>query len=426
MIWSFGSFLLLLGSGLPIVFALGVAATLTLALTTSTPLTIVAQRVYAGLDSFPLMAIPFFVLAGLIMEAGGIARRFVDLATALVGWITGALFGVAVVTGTGLAAISGSGSADTAAISSMLVPEMRKRGYDVDFAAALIAASGALAPVIPPSVMMVVLATVANLSVGRMFLGGVLPGLAIALGLLAAGYLVARRGGPAYRDAEPFSLRRLGRATVAALPGLVMPVIIVGGIIGGVFTPTEAAAVAVFAGLAIALGVYRELRPRDLYDLLLRAAGISAAVMMIIATASIFSWLIASQNVPALLGGWLRGVSESPWAFLLLVNLLLFVVGMFMESISAILILVPMLMPIATGYGIDPIHFGVVAVLNLSLGLITPPYGICLYVAATVAGRSVGEVARRVWIPLLPFAAVLLLTTYIPAVVLWLPGLLMD
>lgn len=426
MIVTFGSFLLLIFSGIPVVFALGVAATLTLALTTTTPLAIVAQRIYAGLDSFPIMAIPFFVLTGIIMEKGGIARRIVDLAQALVGWVTGSLFGVAVVTGTGLAAISGSGSADTAAVSAMLVPEMRRRGYDVDFGAGLIAAAGALAPIIPPSVFMIVLATISNLSVGAMFLGGVVPGLIVAAGLLAAGAVVARRGGPQYRDAAPFSLARLGRAFVAATPALTLPVIIVGGIVGGVFTPTEAAGIAVVVGLLVSLFVYREIAPHQVAQMVLQAAGLSSGVMMIVATASIYSWLIASQNVPALLGGWLQDVSGDPVVFLIVVNLLLIVVGMFLESVSAIIILVPMLMPIAVSYGIDPIHFGVVVCLNLAVGLITPPYGICLYMAATVAERPIVAVARRIWIPLLPMIAALLLTTYVPGLVLWLPGLVMG
>ena len=255
MIFTFLAFLLLIFSGIPVVFALGVAAALSLVATTNVPLTIVAQRVYAGLDSFPLMAIPFFVMAGLIMEKGGIARRIVDLAAAIVGWITGSLLMVAVVTGTGLAAISGSGSADTAAIGSMLIPEMRKRRYDLDFSASIIAAAGALGPIIPPSIIMVVIAITSNLSVGAMFLGGVAPGLLIGIGLLWTSYAFARRGGSAYHDAEPFSLGRLWRAFVAAIPALFMPVIIVGGIVGGIFTPTEASCMAVIAGLLISFRV---------------------------------------------------------------------------------------------------------------------------------------------------------------------------
>ena len=423
---SFASFLLLILSGAPMVFALGAAGALTLALTTQVPLTVVAQRLYAGLDSFTIMAIPFFVLAGLIMEEGGIARRIVQLAAALVGWVTGSLFMVAVVTGAGLAAISGSGSADTAAIASMLTPEMRRRAYDIDFSASLVAAAGALGPIIPPSIIMVVVASISNLSVGAMFLGGALPGLMMAAGLLLVAYGFARGGGAIYRDAEPFSLVRLGRALVAALPALAMPAIIVGGILGGAFTPTEAAAIAVLVGFVVALFVYRELRLVDLPRLILRAAGASSAVVLIIGTASIFSWLIASQNVQAVVANWITAHAGGAASFLLLVNLLLFLVGMFMESISAILILMPVLMPIAVKLGIDPVHFGVICAVNLSIGLITPPYGICLFVAATVVKRTVAQVSAKVWLPLMPMLLVLLLATYVPEVVLWLPKTFMP
>ncbi|MEZ5836623.1 MAG: TRAP transporter large permease [Geminicoccaceae bacterium] len=420
------AFIILILFGAPIVFALGVSATVALALTTDTPLAIVAQRIFAGLDSFPIMAIPFFVLTGLIMESGGIARRIVDLAQAIIGWIPGSLYGVATVTGTGLSAISGSGTADTAAISSMMVPEMRRRGYDLDLGASLIAAAGSLAPIIPPSVFMIVVATISNLSVGRLFLAGVVPGLIISLSLILCGYIVARAGGDRYRDNTRFSLTSFLKSLRAALPALTLPVIIVGGIVGGVFTPTEAAGIAVFVGLLVSILVYRELRLSDLPLLVLRSAGLSAAVMMIIATASVFSWLIASQNVPELLGGWIENLTNSRIVFLLVVNLLLLFVGMFLESISAIVILVPMLMPIAIAFGVDPIHFGVVVCLNLSVGMITPPYGICLFVAASVAERPIQKVAARVWIPLIPMLGTLLAITFMPDLVLLLPNLILD
>lgn len=419
-------FFLLMAAGAPIVLVLGISAALTLALVTGTPLSIVAQRLFAGLDSFPIMAIPFFILAGLIMEHGGIARRIVDLATSLVGWIRGSLFGVATVTGTGLAAISGSGSADTAAVASIMIPEMKRRRYDIDVAGCLIAAAGTLAQIIPPSIMMVIVATLAGQSVGRMFMAGIVPGLLLSTALLLGGYLFARYKGATYEEVEPFSLGRLGRAFVAALPALVMPFIIVGGIVGGVFTPTEAACIAVLVGLVIGTLIYREIGWRDLGDILVKAVVLSAATMMIIATASVFIWLIASFNVPATIAEWLRLLTTNPLVFLLLVNLLLLLIGMIMESSAAILILVPVLLPIAESYGIDPIHFSIVIVLNLSMGLITPPYGICLFVAATVAGRSVTDLAGRVWIPLIPYALVLGLATYWPPLVTWLPGLLFD
>jgi len=420
---AFGGFLLLLFSGMPIVFALGVAAMLALILLVDVPLIIMAQRMYGGINSFSLMAIPFFVTAGLVMAEGGIARRFVDLATALVGWIRGSLYLVAITTGTGLAAISGSGSADTAAVGSILAPEMKKRGYDPDMTASVIAAAGSLAPIIPPSIIMVIIAITSNLSIGAMFLGGGVPGLVIAVALSFTCWLYAGRRGSQVLDRQPFSWVTLGRCFVAALPGLTLPVIVVGGIVGGVFTATEAACVAVITTVMISLFIHREIGLTDLPRIFLRAIGLSAAVLMIVATASVFSWLIASLGVPQLLGAWFSDFTTSAIVFLLVVNILLLIVGMFMESISAILIILPVLMPIAVSYGIDPVQFGVMTALNLSIGLITPPYGICLYVAAMVSGRRVEQVSTRVWIPLIPMILVLLLTAYVPAFVLTLPRL---
>lgn len=423
MAMTFGSFLLLMIAGAPMVFVLGVAGALTLALSGATPLVVVAQRLYNGLDSFTLLAIPFFVLAGIIMEQGGIARAIVGLASAMVGWIRGSLFMVATLTGTGLAAISGSGSADTAAVSSILLPEMKRRGYDIDYAAAAIAAAGALGPIIPPSIIMVVLAMISDLSVGAMFLGGIVPGLLAASGLMAANWIFASRDPELYSDAEPFSIKRLGAALRHALPAMLLPIIVVGGIVGGVVTPTEAAVLAVTVGLLVSLFVYREMTISDLPGMMLRAAGLSSAVMIIIGTASIFSWLVAIQDVPTLISAWFAANVGSAWVFLAAVNVLLLIVGMFMESISAILILMPVLMPVAIKLGVDPLHFGVVVAINLSIGLITPPYGICLFVAGTVAGRSVTQVASKVWLPLIPMLLMLLLATYVPDVVLWLPRL---
>jgi C4-dicarboxylate transporter DctM subunit len=419
------TFLLLIVVGAPIVFALGVSAGLTIYLT-EIPVSIIAQRMYAGLDSFTIMAIPFFVLAGIIMEKGGIARRIIDFSVALVGWITGSLLLVATVAGVGMAAVSGSGAASTAAISSIMIGEMRQRGYDIDFSAGLMAAAGTLGPVIPPSIMMVVLATTSNLSIGRAFLGGILPGLLMGLAIMVACYFYARRGGDAYRDTEPFSLARLGRTFIAAIPAFVLPVIIVGGIIGGIFTPTEAAAVAVLCGLIISLFVYKEIDFRAIPAMVVRAAAISASIMMIIATASVFSWLIASQNVPALIASVLHQATESPLVFLLLMNLLLIFIGMFMEGISAILVMVPVLLPIAGSFGIDPLHFGVVVILNLSIGMITPPYGITLYVASSVANRTVLQVSRKIGLPLMLMIAILILTTLVPGTVTFLPNLFMP
>lgn len=425
MIFAGGGFLLLLVSGVPIVLALGIAALVAIELTTTVPLSIVAQRVYGGISSFTLMAIPFFVASGLLMEAGGIARRFVNLASALVGWITGSLYLVSIVTGTGLAAISGSGSADTAAISAVMTPEMRKRRYNIDLASAVIAASGSLASIIPPSIVMIVIAITANQSIGAMFLGGIVPGLLVVAGLMGGCWLHARQDEAVQTDREDFSFDKLVKAFVAALPGMIVPIVIIGGIIGGVFTATEAACVALFTTLLVTMGIYREITFKDLPRICLKAISLSATVLIIVATASVFTWFIATQGLPAMLRDWLTGITDSPFVFLLIVNVLLLIVGMFMESISAVLILLPIVLPIARSYGIDPVQFGVITALNLSIGLITPPYGICLYVAATVAGRRIEQVSRKVWLPLLCMLVALMLVTFVPAVSLWLPSVLM-
>ncbi len=418
-------FLALIVLGAPIVFALGVSAAVTI-VELGVPVSIIAQRMFAGLDSFTIMAIPFFVLAGVIMEKGGIARRIVDFSVALVGWVTGSLLLVAGVTGIGMAAVSGSGAASTAAISSTMLGEMRGRGYNVDFSAGLIAAAGTLGPVIPPSIMMVVLATSTNLSIGRAFLGGVVPGLLMALGLLAASYFYARGGGDAYRESSGFSARRLLQSFRAALPAFAIPGVVVGGIIGGLFTPTEAAAVAVVIALVVALFVYREVSLGDVPAMMLWAASLSAAIMMVIATASVFSWLIASENVPAAIGGFLHRATDSATLFLLVMGAALLLIGMFMEGISAIMVLAPVLLPIAVSFGVDPLHFGVLMVMNLSLGMLTPPYGITLYVASGIANRSVMQVSRELALPLGTLVFVLLLTTFLPGLVTALPDLLIP
>lgn len=415
------AFVVFLALGVPVVFVLGISAVLALITTTEVPLAIVSQRVFAGLNSFTLMAIPFFVFAGVIMDAGGISRRIVAFASALIGWIVGSLYQVSCVAAAGLAAISGSGSADTAAVSAIMQPQLRRRRYDVDFGAALIACAGSMAQVIPPSLTMIILAVVSNVSIGTLFIAGIVPGFLCILLLMVCAYVFAKRRGDTYRDAEPFTWSRLLRTGWAATPAMVMPVLILGGILGGAFTPTEAAAVAATYGLLIGFFVYRELRLSQLPALILRTASLSAAVMLIIGTASVFSWLIANANVPQMLRDWLLSVSDSPLVFLLIVNLLLLFIGMFMETIAAILILVPVLAPIANQLGIDPIHFSVIVVMNFAIGTATPPYGVSLFVASSVAGRSVMQVTRKLGLPLIAMFTVLIIITYISDVPLFLP-----
>jgi C4-dicarboxylate transporter DctM subunit len=259
------------------------------------------------------------------------------------------------------------------------------------------------------------------MSIGALFLSGVVPGLLCISLLILASYIFARRGGPQYKESEPFSLRKLMQTSYAALPAFGMPVVIVGGIIGGVFTPTEAAAVAGFYGILVSLFIYRELKITELPQLFLRAAALSAAVMLIIGTATVFSWLVANANVPEALSDWIRSVSTSPLVFLLFVNGLFLVIGMFMETIAAILIVAPVLLPIAHSFGVDTIHFALVVVFNCALGTVTPPYGICLLVAATVANRPPVKVWKKSGAPIAVMGFVLALVTFFPEMSLWLP-----
>ncbi|RBO54001.1 TRAP transporter large permease [Rhodovulum sp. BSW8] len=417
------AFVLLLLAGVPVVFVLGASAVIALVTTTDVPVAIVSQRVFAGLNTFTLMSIPFFVFAGVIMDAGGISRRIVEFASAVIGWVIGSLLQVSCLAAAGLAAISGSGSADTAAISAIMQPQLRRRGYDVDFGAAIIASAGSIAQVIPPSLTMVILAVVSNVSIGALFLSGVVPGLMCIAILMVIAYFHARKGGPAYRETEPFTFARLIRTGWAALPAAGMPVLILGGILGGVFTPTEAAAVSGFYGLLVGAFLYRDLDLKRLPDLILRTVSLSAAVMLIIGTASVFSWLIANANVPQLLGNWIASVSSSTLMFLLIANLLFLFVGMFLETIAAILIIVPVLSPIAAQMGVDPIHFSLLIILNCAIGTVTPPYGVSLFVASSVAGRPVLSVARKLALPLAGLFAVLVAVTLIPDLPLFLPRL---
>lgn len=419
-------FLVLILLGTPIVFSLGVTSLLFFILD-ATPLSIISQRIFGGLDSFTIMAIPFFVLTGIIMERGGIARRIIDFSNALIGWATGGLLMTSVVAGTGMAAISGSGSADTAAISTIMLPEMKKRKYDIDFAASILAAAGSLGPILPPSIMMVVLASIANLSVGKMFLAGIIPGLLIAFALLVCCYVHAIKKKEIYNSVEnDFSFKKLKTTFIAAIPALLLPMIIIGGILSGYFTPTEAAAIAVLVGILVSYFWYKELKLKDLKPIIYRAACISSTVMLVIAMASIFAYLISVNDIPKIIGDYLKNFTDNPFIFILIVNILLLLVGMFLESISAILILTPILIPLAVTFGINPLHMGVIIVMNLSIGMITPPYGITLFVASSIAQRTIVQVSRKIIAPLSLMIFVLLVTSYFPMITLYLPSIFLS
>ena len=418
---AFAGFLAL---GVPVVFVLGASAVLALVMTTDVPVVIVSQRVFAGLNTFTLMAIPFFVFAGVIMDAGGISRRIVAFASALIGWIVGSLYQVSCVAAAGLAAISGSGSADTAAISAIMQPQLRRRRYDVDFGAALIACAGSMAQVIPPSLTMVILAVVSNVSIGALFVAGIVPGFLCILLLMVCAYVFARKGGETYRETEPFTLSRLLKTGWAALPAAGMPFLILGGILGGAFTPTEAAAVSAVYAFVIAVFVYKDITLREVPRVLLSSAAMSAMLLYIITNAVMFAFILTSEQIPQAMSDWIVDLGLGKIGFLLVVNLLLLGIGMVMEPSAIVLIMAPILYPVAVKLGVDPVHFGIMMVVNMEIGLCTPPVGLNLYVGSAISKLGLTQVSKAVSPWLLTALMFLIVITYIPEITLFLPRLL--
>jgi tripartite ATP-independent transporter DctM subunit len=385
-------------------------------------LMMVIQRLYAGTDSFPLMAVPLFMMAGSLMEAGGISRRVVQLAEALVGWLPGGLAAVAIISAMFFAGISGSAAADTAAVGAILIPEMVKRGYDRGFAGAVQASGGSLGVVIPPSIPMIIFGFLTGASIGKLFAAGILPGILIGASLVAVSTVICARRG--YGSMTPFSFQRLVQAFWDAKWALGAPVLILGGILGGVFTATESAAAATMYGLFVGLCIHKQLKWRDLPRIIIQATLISSVVMFIIATASVFSWLMAIEDIPATLASAMLAVSDDPTILLLLIILLLLVAGTFVETTAALILLVPVLIPLLPKLGIDAVQLGAIVVINLSIGMLTPPLGICLIVACGIAGSRLEETFQF----LVPFLAVLLidllLITFWSPLTVWLPRLL--
>lgn len=416
----FTGLLALLALSVPIAVTLGLSSSIALIIS-GKPLVLMAQSVYQSLDSFGLMAIPFFVLAGTLMQGGGIAQRLVDLANAVVGWIKGGLGACVVLTSMFFATMSGSSSATTAAIGTVLIPAMEKKGYPRNLAGAIAAASGELGVIIPPSIPMIVYALSANVSVADLFLAGVLPGLFIGATLIITVYVLARINGFDIVGHISFGqwLRNLVYAVRRAALAILMPVLILGGIYGGLFTATEASVVAVVYGLFIGIYVYKELSWKDVLPMLGSSAVTSSIILMIVGFASIFAYILTVNQVPHRVGEFIAGITKDPVFFLLMVNLLLLVTGMFMETLAAIIILAPILAPAAIQYGIDPIHFGILMIVNLAVGMVTPPIGVNLFIVCQVARVKLEQLIR----PLLIFLAVLvvdvLVISYTPTLTTW-------
>ena len=419
----FGIFALLLILGIPIALCVGLAAIVTLIVTGDVPLTVMAQRMYSATDSFPMMAIPFFIVAGSIMEHGGLSKRLINFASSFVGHLTGGLGLVTVVTSMFFAAISGSGPATTAAVGGMMIPAMEENNYDRKFATSLTATAGALGPLIPPSVLFVTFGVATGVSIGALFMSGVVPGVLIGLALCITVYAISKKRGFVGTNVQ-FSWANLGKAAKDAIWVIFMPLIVLGGIYGGAFTPTEAAIIAAVYGLFLGFFVYKELKIKDLPKIFVDSALTSAMVMFVIACAQSFSWVMSNYRVTNAIAAAIIAVTSNKILILLLLNVMLLISGCFIELNASIVIFAPMLIPIMNSIGVNLVHFGCFMVANLCLGLVTPPLGVNLYVACGLMKIKIEDTVRWL-IPLLGVCvAVVLLVTFCEPLALFLPRLL--
>ncbi|MEY8750628.1 TRAP transporter large permease [Alkalicoccobacillus gibsonii] len=415
-----GSFLVFIMIGIPIAFSLGLASLLYLLLA-GIPLTIIPQTMFSGINSFVLLAIPAFILAGNLMNAGGITERIINFANAVVGHIRGGLALTNVASSLGFAGISGTALSDTASIGSVMIPAMKKQGYGSGFSAAVTSISSTVGPMLPPSLPMIIIGTLASVSIGDLFLAGAIPGILLAIGFLIVTYIISVKRGYPKGERQPLSV--VGKSFLGAFWALIMVVIILWGILGGYFTPTEAAVVCVIYAFIIGGFVYRELKLKDIPALLTNTLSSTASILLLVGFANLFGWILVSEGVPILIADGILSITENPFFVILLIVILLLTIGMFMETIAALVILFPVLLPVAVSIGMDPVHFGVLMVLCLMVGLSTPPVGVCLFVASGFAKVPIGKTVKE----LMPFFAVafivILLVSYIPSLSLFLPSL---
>lgn len=395
--------LVLFAMNIPIAIAIGVSTILALLVQGDFSLMIVIQKLFSGTDSFHLIAVPLFMFTGVVMAAGGVSQRLIDLANSLVGWLPGGMAAVTIVSAMFFAGISGSAAADTAAVGAILIPAMKKSGYRSEFAAAVQSAGGSTGVVIPPSIPMIIFAFLTGTSVGRLFAAGILPGLLIGISLIVVSSIISVRNG--YSLNTPFSMEGVIQALKSGLLPLGAPVIILGGILSGIFTATESAAVALFYGLFLGLVIYKEISPRDLPRLFSEGAIAAAVVLFIIATASVFGWLAAIEELPAQMADSLLHITDNPIWLLLIINLILLIAGTLVETTAALILLVPMIAAMQPLLGIDLIQLGVIVVVNLSIGMLTPPMGICLIVSSSISGDKLMAISRAI----LPFLGILLM-----------------
>lgn len=419
----FVSFIVLIFLGVPIAFSLGISSFIYLALN-DISLTILAQKMYMGIDTFTLLSIPGFVLAGNLMNSGGITKRIIEFCDSIVGFVRGGLAIANVAASMIFAGISGTALADTASIGPILIPAMVEQGYDPDFSAAVTAASSTIGPIIPPSMPMIVAATLVGISVTKMFVAGIIPGILMGVGMMILSYYISVKRG--YPKGELKSLSYIWKSFKGAFWAILMTVIILFGILGGVFTPTEASIIAVVYGALVGMFIYKELKLKDIPRVMIDSLRTTASIMVLVGFANTFAWILASEQIPQMIAQAILSISNNPVVVILLINVLLLFVGTFMETIAALVILFPVLLPVGISIGMDPIQFGVMVVLNLMIGLTTPPVGVCLFVAGSIAKISLARLTKAILPYIIVNLIVLLIVSFVPAVTLFLPKLFLG
>lgn len=421
MLLVFMVFIALIVLGMPIAYVLGLSSVFYILTNNMGLFDSASLRIFQGVQNFGLLAIPLFVFVGELMNSGGITTRLVRFTNVILGHFRGGLAYVNVATNMFLASILGSANAQTAMMSRVMVPAMEREGYKKEFSSALTVSSALLGPIIPPSLVFIIYGVISETSISSMFLAGIIPGVLLSISFMILIYFIAIREN--FPKSERASLNDMVKAFLSVFPALLIPAIILIGILSGVFTATESAAVAALVAFIVGFFIYRELRLKDIPGILISTALNSATVTFIVAMASLLSWILAFERVPNEIGDFLISISDNPIVFLLVLNIILLIVGMFMDGISAMIILVPILLPVALNFGIDPIHLGIIVCINLTIGLITPPVGTALFIASSIGGVRM-ETLSRALIPFIVVAyIVLFIITYIPNVTLWIPKL---